>query len=517
VDAVPEVLSFHDDIVHAGVGPEDPASLFVNASLRNPYPESEEFLITASVPGSPTWGIEVPGKMTLAALAQEEVQVELFIPRGERALEESELILKASSGRGGSWQDTCTIRILPYRSCSILTDEDVLIDLPLEGSFNITVRNDGNVPSSVRVLGEGMDIEGTQIEPGRTASVVIPYEVDGNGSFTLEPFSEGVGGASITVNVFRDGQRAHFLFDRISALVLLPFSVNSVKALSIGGDAKILSVVADDGTPLGTDPVVVGNLQRIVIGIDPGKETVRKVVQVRAIGEIDGTEVESNAVPVLLVVKVRNEGGLKAAPYIAGGVGGAVLVAAGSIGYLYAAVEGFRYRWLAIGFIPLYSIVHGEKVLDHFFRGRLYEYIKENPGVTFTALKKHFEVNNGNLTYHLHKLEREELIVSRAQGKFKLFYPDGIRLRDTEIVISLMDKDIMDMVAATPGIASQDVVTKLAGLKSKRTVSRHIKDLERKGLIEAYGEHRKLYISRRYDSAIVKDGLRLSLDINAGT
>jgi DNA-binding transcriptional ArsR family regulator len=515
---VPEVLSFSDDVYNAGVSPEDPDGLPINATLRNPYPDDAEFLLTASFRSNPTWGIDIPDRISVPSRGLRTIPVKVFIPRGEPALEESELLLKATDAdRGASWQAACTIRVMPYKACSISAEDDVLIDLPSKGSINVTVNNDGNIGSKVRVLMDGTVLIENELDPKGSATLPVPYEVIEDTTIVLEPMIEGRKGSSLTIRFFVDGERVHILVGKISALVALPAGPNSIQVLPIGGSAYVHSVRAEDGTPVDVDDIEVGALQRVKLAIDPGKDPIRRTALIRVNATMNDEEVESDQIPVLLLVKERVDTGYKVTPAMAGGAGGAVLVAAGSIGYLYAAVEGFRYRWLAIGFIPLYSIVHGEKVLDHFFRGRLYEYIKENPGVTFTALKKHFEVNNGNLTYHLHKLEKEELIVSRAQGKFKLFYPDGIRLRDTEIVISLMDKDIMDMVAATPGIASQDVVKNLTGLKSKRTVSRHIKDLERKGLIEAYGEHRKLYISGNYDSAIVKDGLRLSLDINAGT
>jgi predicted transcriptional regulator len=138
---------------------------------------------------------------------------------------------------------------------------------------------------------------------------------------------------------------------------------------------------------------------------------------------------------------------------------------------------------LLLAFIPLYSTIHGEKVLDHFFRGRLFEYIKEHPGSTFTALKEHFEVNNGTLTYHLNKLEREELIVHRNHGKYKLFYADGIKIKGVEAVISPIDRDIIDLISENPGISSNAIFANLSSDRSRRTVSRHLKQLERKGFI----------------------------------
>jgi predicted transcriptional regulator len=159
----------------------------------------------------------------------------------------------------------------------------------------------------------------------------------------------------------------------------------------------------------------------------------------------------------------------------------------------------------AILFIPLYTAIRKDKVLDHFFRGRLYEYIMENPGITYTALKKHFDVNNGTLTYHLHKLEKEEILAHRNVGKYKLFYPDGVKMRGADVVISVLDKEILEIVSDNPGITTSRIISDLKGTRSKRTLSRHIKDLERKELIEIVkdGGDRRAYLSEGWDKVIL--------------
>jgi DNA-binding transcriptional ArsR family regulator len=70
-----------------------------------------------------------------------------------------------------------------------------------------------------------------------------------------------------------------------------------------------------------------------------------------------------------------------------------------------------------------------------------------------------------------------------------------------------MDKEILDIVADAPGIASVKVIEMLATGKSRRTVSRHVKDLQRKGLIDIFEVEgvRKLYISGEYGSALLSN------------
>jgi DNA-binding MarR family transcriptional regulator len=211
----------------------------------------------------------------------------------------------------------------------------------------------------------------------------------------------------------------------------------------------------------------------------------RELLTIRANGYNNGNMISSQPLAVRIEGEKDDEGGLPASTYLYAG-GGATTVGAfliGSFGYLYSASEVFRYKWLLFAFIPLYSTVHREKVLDHFFRGRLFEFIKENPGITFTALKDHFEVTNGTLTYHLHRLEKEELIVHRNLGKYKLFYADGVRIKGVEAVISPIDRDIISLITDHPGISSNAIISNLSTNRSQRTISRHLKQLERNGFI----------------------------------
>ncbi|MDG6225542.1 MAG: hypothetical protein QCI82_08515 [Candidatus Thermoplasmatota archaeon] len=509
--AVPEVLSLSDESINVGVGPSDPVFVTVNATLRNPYPEAATFLLSSRIDGQPEWRAEVQGSISMAALSSGTAPVRVFVPRGEKALATGDLVVAASAeGKTSSWSAKCTVRVLPFSSSYAIFPGEYLLDMPLTGSFNITVVNDGNAQALIGVVSNELGLEAAPrpVEAGSSIVVSVPYSVESELVATLDMDRSSL---SHEIVFYPDGEFVHILFGKRHAIIALPSLVggyNNVMVMALGADARITSVEALDGSQAALEgDGLVGELQRREFHLDVGGGPGRRTVPLRFMAEMEGSEVTSNVVMVPVMVTSKVEGSMNVAPVIGGGAGALGVLAVGYMGYLYAASEAFRYRWLAIGLVPLYSLARGEKVLDHFFRGRLYEHIKENPGVSFTALKRHFGVNNGNLTYHLHRLEKEELVSSRSVGKFKLFYPDGVRMKGCGIVISLLDRDMMRMIRDSPGISTVKVTRHFSKDRSRRTVSRHLKDLERKGLIEVHDVNgiRKLYISVQEDAAFISD------------
>ena len=90
------------------------------------------------------------------------------------------------------------------------------------------------------------------------------------------------------------------------------------------------------------------------------------------------------------------------------------------------AVERSRYAFLAM-FLPLYSRLNRDKVLENYNRGRVYEYIELNPGAHFNGILAALDLNNGNLVYHLEVLQKEGLVTSRQEGMYRRFYPRGVQ------------------------------------------------------------------------------------------
>ena len=158
-------------------------------------------------------------------------------------------------------------------------------------------------------------------------------------------------------------------------------------------------------------------------------------------------------------------------------------------GILILTVMGFgkmefsRYHLLWLFFIPLYTYIHEENALDHFTRGRIYQYIKDNPGAYYSIIKKELGLNNGVLSYHLQTLSRVELVKSKRSGIRKMFFITGTPLpSEISAKLNYMETSIRSLVSENPGITHREIREKFPD-KSRRTISHYVKKLSRKDYI----------------------------------
>ncbi|HEV8594112.1 MAG TPA: winged helix-turn-helix transcriptional regulator, partial [Thermoplasmata archaeon] len=141
-------------------------------------------------------------------------------------------------------------------------------------------------------------------------------------------------------------------------------------------------------------------------------------------------------------------------------------------------------------FVPLYSRLQKEHVLDHETRGMIRGYIVANPGDHYNAIKEALELPNGTLAYHLQVLQKEMIVKSVKDGKFRRFYPMEMRMPEGGEPTKIQ-RVILDLIRTNPGITPRDAAG-LLGLTSS-TVSYHLERLEELERIE----HRREGISKR--------------------
>ncbi|MCK5398126.1 MAG: winged helix-turn-helix transcriptional regulator, partial [Thermoplasmata archaeon] len=152
------------------------------------------------------------------------------------------------------------------------------------------------------------------------------------------------------------------------------------------------------------------------------------------------------------------------------------------------ATEVGKFSLLLI-FLPLYTKLKKDEVLDTYTRGKIHGYIMANPGEHYNAIKRALGMNNGSLAYHLNVLEKEDLVKSKTSGMYKRFYPrDMIIPNGGPVHLTEAQKLILKNIEETPGISQKDIAA-LLGV-SASTVNYHITRLvemnavrtERKGI-----------------------------------
>jgi len=151
----------------------------------------------------------------------------------------------------------------------------------------------------------------------------------------------------------------------------------------------------------------------------------------------------------------------------------------------FALTETGKYKLLSLLplLIPMYTHIRKDDVLDHFVRGEIYGLVKSDPGICYNEIMKKLDVKNGTLSYHLHKLEKMEMIKSRREGlKYRAFYskdlkfPKEERFRLTEIQIN-----ILNIIKENDGITQREIAKKLN--MKPQTINYNIKVLRQSELI----------------------------------
>jgi predicted transcriptional regulator len=143
---------------------------------------------------------------------------------------------------------------------------------------------------------------------------------------------------------------------------------------------------------------------------------------------------------------------------------------------------------------PLYSRIKKEAVLDRYIRGRIFEFVRNNPGATYNNIKRGVGLSNGCLTYHLKVLNNTEMIHSKRNGTFRHFYPKEMPIPKVVFRLSPPQKSILEILDETPGICQVNLARE-AGM-TNTALNYHIKLLRKAGIIsiERAGKRTRCYL-----------------------
>jgi predicted transcriptional regulator len=417
--------------------------------------------------------------------------------------------------------------------------------------FPLNFKNIGNGDDRFELVYTGVDVNGdfgigNTIELDHEEEKVLDLKIDLPPDDNLVEYKITITASSriseymtsIEIYVYIDQGRA-FVVSALRPILIVRYGfdldITELDGAFVADDSKVLTVTvaayllpvdgisfqltSDDGFVLDNPPapfdLTPGEKREFELSVsytqtnESLKQLPRRTVMVRAVGTstTTGGEVQSNRLRLITDVKEREESDVILNPRLVAAVAGAAVVSIVSLVSLatYASSETGKYKLLGLLFVPLYTKLHKDKILDHFARGRLYEYIKLNPGVTFTALKSELELGNGTLTYHLRTLEREELIKSTKEGRNRCFYITGTKVQgpggikdDILGALKGVDKKIYALIADTPGISQMEIFKNLRTETNlaQRTISNHIKMMERRGIItlKRDGKDKRCYI-----------------------
>jgi predicted transcriptional regulator len=159
-----------------------------------------------------------------------------------------------------------------------------------------------------------------------------------------------------------------------------------------------------------------------------------------------------------------------------------------------AATEAGKFSLLGF-FIPLYTKLKKDEILDQFTRGKIYGYVMANPGDHYNSIQKTLGIPNGTFAYHLQVLEKEGFIRSARYGTRRCFFPADMRIPEQETALKAGQRLIIEKILEQPGISQKEIADSLG--VSPATVSYHVKGLLELGVVdsERYGMRLRYYIN----------------------
>ncbi len=334
----------------------------------------------------------------------------------------------------------------------------------LVGKVNVTVPSGGSVIASVNLsLPAGTHTLSAYVPP----SNVTPPDADPSNNLawtTIAVLPSSGSGPTLRLQGTTMSVAA-------GTTAVVPLSVTAMGGRALGvslfvlDSAGLSAEAADPPFDIDNGSTVQLHL-RVRLPVDPARGHWRLLLQAV------GTNAQGNPATVELAVSPPPDAGpLDGPAAVALVVLGASAVLVGAV----SAVEWARYRFLLL-FLPLYTKLRKEAVLDQYTRGKIHGFIVANPGDYFASIAKALDVPAGTLAYHLRVLEREGHVFSRKQGVHRAFYPRGAKVDPAPGgELSPVERAICEVVRKAPGVRGKDIASSM-GI-TPPTVSYHLRRL----------------------------------------
>ena len=175
--------------------------------------------------------------------------------------------------------------------------------------------------------------------------------------------------------------------------------------------------------------------------------------------------------------------GMSPGAYAAASAGVTAVAAGGLQAGLYALLRRYG-LWLAL--VPGFSRIAKDELLEHDRRARIYELIKQNPGVRLSELAHGLELPWGSAMHHLRKLRADRLIMFKAVGHHKCYFVNGSGLSEQAMAAASILKgdtltDIATFLQKNPRASLKELAVGV-GISSPLAAF-HVGKLEKAGLV----------------------------------
>ncbi len=119
--------------------------------------------------------------------------------------------------------------------------------------------------------------------------------------------------------------------------------------------------------------------------------------------------------------------------------------------------------------------------MDNESRGMIRGAIASDPGIHYSEILRRLNMSNGNAAHHLQALEREGIIWSQNDGRYKRFYPAGMKLSEAPVSLNRLQTAIFETLRERDGLSKSELSRALEA--SFPTIHRHVSRLAAMGVV----------------------------------
>ena len=87
-----------------------------------------------------------------------------------------------------------------------------------------------------------------------------------------------------------------------------------------------------------------------------------------------------------------------------------------------------------------------EEILDNERRGKIYDFIRKNPGLHLRELQRRLTIPLSSLEYHLDYMVRKKILFRESEGHYTRFYAKHLDSEDKKILRFLRQKRLREIV-----------------------------------------------------------------------
>lgn len=302
-----------------------------------------------------------------------------------------------------------------------------------------------------------------------------------------------VAGLSITVTASHHGHEADCALDPQSKPQCQDATVPEPPA-----DDQVGEIQAIPKTPSGSSPSILDGVASFFGAVGRGVSDGAAAVGEGVAGAFVsiGLLVVGALRPVAELLASAKPAGMSLPLYSATVAGGTAAMAAGA---QYGAWYGWRRLFpLGLPLVPLFSRIEKDELLENDRRARIFELIKNNPGIHLSEIARELEYAWGTTLHHLRKLRAERLILFKDIGHHKSFFVNGSGLSEKQMeALSLIKTGTLAQLAhyleGHPRTTLKELSEALS--ISPPLAAFHIRKLEKAGLVAKVRDGKSVRLS----------------------